>query len=161
MAAAAIGEIQFEQNIGDVALDRVLADRQPPGDGRIAQAIGYKHNDFTLARTQKIEVRRGTPRSGLLRRVRLRTVMVADSEEAQPGFESLDRFSPVLGEVEPGARNEIGNNARGEYLAGLRPRADALRAINRKPGDAGVAELDLAGVYAAGDAKVEPARCVG
>jgi len=99
----AIGEIQFEQNIGDVALDRVLADRQPPGDGRIAQAIGYKHNDFTLARTQKIEVRRGTPRSGLLRRVRLRTVMVADSEQAQPGFESLDRFSPVLGEVEPGA----------------------------------------------------------
>ena len=73
----AIGEIQFEQNIGDVALDRVLADRQPPGDGRIAQAIGYKHNDFTLARAQKIEVRRGTPL--LLCRVRLRTVMVAFS----------------------------------------------------------------------------------
>ncbi len=84
-------------------------------------------------------------------------VLVADGEEAQLASNPSIDLRAVLGEIEPGACNEIGNNARGEYLAGLRPRADALRAMNCKPRDAGVAELDLAGVHTAGDVKAE--RC--
>src|SRR5438876_5839900 len=53
-------QIELHQNVGDVALHRVLAERQLSGDGGVAQAVGQERDHLALARAENIEAwRRG------------------------------------------------------------------------------------------------------
>ena len=138
------GQVKLEENIGDVPLHGVLADRQPLGDRSVAQSIGHEHDHLSLPRAEQLEVGRGNT----LRRLD-HSIMLGRTYPNR-SFETFDDLRPPFLELKPRACNEINDYAGREHFACSSTRANAFSCMDRQPRDSVLVQLDLTGMHAGG-----------
>ena len=79
----------------------------------------------------------------------------SDREQAPFAGDAGKRPAPAVGELEPGAGDEVADGLRHEHLAGRGLSGDAGGDLHREAADAVPLELDLAGVHPGADADAE------
>src|SRR5450631_3151431 len=97
--------------------DGEFAQMETVRDGGIAASLGDEPQHFTLARAKRVQVRDPWRADE-----RLEMLLECDRKYLERPGEPLDRFRPALHEMQPRAKGQLIDDARHQYLTGLRER---------------------------------------